>query len=312
MRLIQRIQHLLAQTKAAGSRSITLMAPSLSGCAVCGKAVNAKAAASRPCTSSFAEATLYTLRQSLCAACCDAIPWLERIKCPICGRGIPCEDCTRRPGRHFVINRSAVSYDSVMRSWLALYKYRGYERLAPVLAEMLVPPLLRLTKEISESEPTQQQDKNSLRRWIHRFQNKPQTSDYWDAITYVPISAQRAEDRGFNQAREMAAYLSERFGVPLYNLLVRDLHSEKMSFKSRAERLRDVRNLFRVNEVELRELEDCSLAKPPSPTERSRALRILLVDDIYTTGSTVEACSAALMRSANCDLRIYVLTWSRS
>ncbi|RIX47291.1 ComF family protein [Paenibacillus nanensis] len=312
MRLIQRIQHLLAQTQAVGSRSITLMAPSLSGCAVCGKAVNAKAAASRPGTSSYAGEILHTLRHSLCAACCDAIPWLERIKCPICGRGISCEDCTRRPDRHFVVNRSAVSYDSVMRGWLALYKYRGYERLAPVLAEMLVPPLLRLTKDISESEPIQQQGKSRLRRLIYGFFNKQQLSDYWDAITYVPISAQRAEDRGFNQAKEMAAHLSERFGVPLFHLLVRELHSEKMSFKSRAERLRDVRNLFRVDEAELRELEEGPLAKQLSPYERRRALRILLVDDIYTTGSTVEACSSALLRSANYDLRIYVLTWSRS
>lgn len=313
MSLFERFRILLAQTQAAGSRSMTLMAPSWSGCSVCGKAVDSKTAASKQVRSTFAEMTMPSFKQALCAACYSSIPWLERIKCPICGRGICCEDCQRRPNRHFVCNRSAVSYDPTMRSWLALYKYRGYERLAPVLAEMLVPPLLRMTQEISETERVPPHNPKSLwRRLTSSFQKDPQISACWDAITYVPISEQRAEERGFNQAREMASHLSNRFGIPLFDLLARDHHSEKMSFKSRAERIRDARTLFSVNEEEFRELEANTRVRATSRSERSRAIRILLVDDIYTTGSTVEACSAALLRYAKSDMRIYVLTWSRS
>lgn len=315
MSIFQRVRHLLAHSQAAGSRSITLMAPSWSGCAVCGKAAEFKTATSKQTSSrSFAVMTAPSLKHSLCAACYASIPWLERIMCPICGRGIRCEDCQRRPDRHFVVNRSAVSYDPAMRSWLALYKYRGYERLAPVLAEMLVPPLLRMSYEIGRTDPMRNKDKRGFwHRLTNGITNKPPRIDScWDAITYVPISHQRAEERGFNQAREMAAYLSSRFEIPLFGLLSRDHNSEKMSLKSRAERIRDARSLFSVNEGELRELEEYELAGAPSSSESGRELRLLLVDDIYTTGSTVEACSAALVRSARCDLSIYVLTWARS
>lgn len=315
MSLFERFRFLLAQTQAAGSRSMTLMSPSWNGCAVCGKTVDSHAAAFKQVRSAFAEMTMPSFKQALCAACCSTIPWLERIKCPVCGRGICCEDCQRRPNRHFVCNRSAVSYDPAMRSWLALYKYRGYERLAPVLAEMLVPPLLRMSHEISETEtePLPPASPRSFwRRITDSFPKDPQISSCWDAITYVPISAQRAEERGFNQAREMASHLSNRFGIPLFDLLARDHHSEKMSFKSRAERIRDAKTLFSVNEGELRELEAGIRVRAASVSERSRARRVLLVDDIYTTGSTVEACSAALLRCAKSDMRIYVLTWSRS
>jgi competence protein ComFC len=313
MSLFGRLRHVLSQTQAAGSRSITLVAPSWNGCVVCGNAVDSKTAASAQTGSrSFAALTMPTFKQNLCAACYSAIPWLERIKCPICGRGIWCEDCQRRPARHFVCNRSAVSYDATMRSWLALYKYRGYERLAPVLAEMLVPPLMRMSQEIHRTEPTPNKDKSFWRRLIEGLHQETRISACWDAITYVPISAQRAEERGFNQAREMASHLSNRFGIPLFDLLARDHHSEKMSFKSRAERIRDARSLFSVNEGELRDLEESIRIHATPPSDCSRALRILLVDDIYTTGSTVEACTAALLRSARSSLSVYVLTWSRS
>ncbi|MGE7056818.1 hypothetical protein ACQKI4_30135 [Paenibacillus glucanolyticus] len=40
--------------------------------------------------------------------------------------------------RSFVLNRSAVTYDAQMREWLAQYKYRGDERYAPLLVEMML------------------------------------------------------------------------------------------------------------------------------------------------------------------------------
>ncbi|MCR2806741.1 ComF family protein [Paenibacillus soyae] len=309
MSIIRTITRLLSGLRTAGNRSVTWMAPHQEGCVVCGKAFGqAQPAEVR---SGGAPAAARLLNHSLCISCRSSIPWLERILCPICGRGIHCEDCGRRPNRHFVLNRSAVTYDPVMRSWLALYKYRGLERLAPLLAEMLVPPFLKLTEELAKAAPAAP----SLPRnaGIHPFRialhnrslkNQP-ANGIWDAVAFVPISAERAEERGFNQAAELARYLSRRYGIPSYDLLVRAHHSEKMSFKSRAERMRVAKSLFEVNESSLKELEALH-------ADASRELRVLLIDDIYTTGSTVEACSEVLLRHACQPLKVYVLTWSRS
>ncbi|OUS75155.1 hypothetical protein B1748_18630 [Paenibacillus sp. MY03] len=229
-----------------------------------------------------AKGLLY-LRQSLCHRCRESIPWINRVECPHCGRDMNCEDCKRQPNRHFRLNRSAVAYDAVMRSWLAMYKYRGLERLGPALAEMLCPVYERLTEA---------------------------AGGRWDAMTYVPISDIRAEERGFNQSAAMAEYVSKRYGIPLHSLLKRTRHTEKMSFKTRTQRLRDAQGLFAPREAGFQELR----ANHPLHIGE-KAMNILLVDDIFTTGSTADACSKALQAGArllDTEACIYVLTWARS
>lgn len=297
----------------AGNRSMEMLSPNLSGCTVCGKAVLPQHGRSH---TERSMASYLLLRQLLCVSCFASIPWLDRLECPICGRGIRCGDCLRRAERHFVCNRSAVGYDPNMREWLAMYKYRGNERLAPLLAEMLVPALIRLSDEIMA--PSEQSNKGNvgggagkglqwLRQWaLHIWNPYASVSRCWDAVTYVPISGERAQERGFNQAQQLAQYLAVKFEMPIYNLLLRERHTEKMSFKTRAERQRDSHTLFAGNEIQLRRLE-----KSPSHAGRKER-RVLLIDDIYTTGSTAEACASALVRHANRPIHIYTLTWARS
>lgn len=271
----------------AFTASAQLLAPGSAACLLCGKPQQAaRSAAGQNRTKLPTQ-----LRQSVCGACLSAIPWIARIRCAKCGRGIPCDDCIRRPHPSFVCNRSAVHYNDMMRGVLAQYKYRGNERLAPLLGGMLQPVFEALTAEIAAIEPSQSSRPNKMI-----------FADHWSAVTYVPISTQRAEDRGFNQAEQLASLLARHYGIPLLHLLVRDRHTEKQSFKTRAERLRDTRQLFNVNPNEAAKLPKHS-ASPP---------RILLIDDIYTTGSTAEACSQTLLLNAGVPLEVFILTWARS
>ncbi|MDQ6422510.1 ComF family protein [Paenibacillus sp. LHD-117] len=259
------------------------LSPQADGCAACGKAIRFDTPSSSS-SSSFGGLPVL-LQRSLCIRCSQSIPWLSRVRCAKCGRAIHCEDCVRNPERAFQLNRSAVEYDSVMRSWLALYKYRGKERMGPILAEMLIPPYERLTAAIGGR---------------------------WDAITYVPISEERAMERGFNQAEAMAGHLAGRFGLPLLPLLRRERHAEKMSFKTRTQRIRDVQTLFAPSHEGFRVLHARIHAAGQAP---ATAINLLLVDDIYTTGSTAGACAAVLKeasRSFGAEAHVYVLTWARS
>jgi competence protein ComFC len=95
-----------------------------------------------------------------------------------------------------------------------------------------------------------------------------------DAVVPIPLSNERLYERGFNQAKLLADFLP----LPQLDVLQRT-HHEKQSKKSRNERLHAV-NVFTVND--------------PSIIENKR---ILLVDDIYTTGSTLRHAAQQLIQN---------------
>lgn len=293
-------QEWLRRLQSAFAGAAQLLAPRTAACLLCGKPqTGARSADSR----SPAKLTPQ-LRQSLCGACLSTIPWLTRIACSGCGRGIACEDCIRSPHRAFVCNRSAVHYNQTMRAMLASYKYRGNEQLAPLLGDMLFPAFEALTAEVDQRTNVLGNRNSST---------KITMGDYWDAVTYVPVSAEREADRGFNQAEQLAGRVAQRYRLPIRQLLVRSRHSEKQSFKTRSERFRDTRSLFDINANEHRLLYATHTVNAGGKAKPKReSVRILLVDDIYTTGSTAEACSQVLQKHAERPLEIYLLTWARS
>jgi competence protein ComFC len=217
----------------------------------------------------------------LCAECRAAIPWIREIRCSVCGRYEECPDCVRREETFFVRNRSAVKYDDHMKAWLARYKYRGDERLAGLLADVLLNAY-RLHQDagcvgIAEKGPK--------------------------LLTFVPLSDARREDRGFNQAEQMALMLGRRLKLPVVDLLKRNRHTEKQSLKSRGDRLKDMRDLFSLRESGIRELERLRVGGSEQP------LHLYVVDDVYTTGSTLNECAKAIRLGL--EARVYGLTLAR-
>lgn len=98
------------------------------------------------------------------------------------------------------------------------------------------------------------------------------------ALVPVPVHPSRLRKRGFNQAEELARRLSASTGIPvLTDCLIRSRRTMPQKALGPAERLKNLQEAF-------------SLAYIPSGLER-----VMLVDDIYTTGSTAEACTRILM-----------------
>ncbi|WP_162160689.1 ComF family protein [Paenibacillus gorillae] len=295
--------------------SIQWLGPNAVPCTFCGQMIRE---GSSPSRNGLPSELPKSFTGSVCHICLHAIPWLLHLKCRICGRGIVCGDCARRTNAYFVANRSAVQYTSEMREWLAQYKYRGNEQLGPLLAEMMVPAYHAVTKlaaaRIILQNRTLRIPLNGGAASTDKFR--------WDAVTYVPVSSERAEERGFNQAERFAERISRQFHIPLINMLSRDRHTEKQSFQSRSERMRNTQRLFRALPEGLDHLsrtaidpaignQAASSQALPAPEPRQRR-QILLIDDIYTTGSTIQSCSEALHRNAPFPLDIYALTWARS
>jgi competence protein ComFC len=262
-----------------------------SDCVACGKPRGQHRASSRY------DRRTASLLEYLCAACAASIPWIDKVSCATCGRAVVCPDCARRKAASFVQNRSSVRYDAAMRQWLALYKYRGHERLAYPLAEMVCHAYERMMGEM-------------MRREGGAVSRRGEAS-YWTAVTFVPVSKEREIERGFNQAQRFAEELAARHRLPLYALLTRVRHSEKQSLKTRRERIADMRTAFGIHAQEVSRLRGSvgygnASEGVPSPC------RILLVDDIYTTGGTVDACAAKLQEATDGRASVFALTWARS
>ena len=130
---------------------------------------------------------------------------------------------------------------------------------------------------------------------INKYRDKDYLASYFAELMYERISAEglradlavpvpmyksKERRRGYNQAGLLAEYISDRLDIPYYpHLLVLISDTPPMSGLSAAERRENVQGVFKT-------------AKWVKNIIKDKA--VLLVDDIFTTGSTAEACSTAL------------------
>ena len=114
-----------------------------------------------------------------------------------------------------------------------------------------------------------------------------------DFVTGVPLHAKRERERGYNQSDLLASGLGRRKGIPFRRgLLWRRRATATQTHLTAAQRVHNVRGVFQV----------------PWP-DRVRGARVVLVDDVMTTGATVNECSRAL-KAAGAD-SVMVLTVAR-
>lgn len=101
----------------------------------------------------------------------------------------------------------------------------------------------------------------------------------WEGLTPIPMHHRRRSTRGFNQALQLAEGVSEATGLPVHESLRKHRRTDPQSSLDRDERHRNLRGTFSPNPEE------------PVPTGVDS---ILLVDDIYTTGSTLRTAGGVL------------------
>lgn len=128
-------------------------------------------------------------------------------------------------------------------------------------------------------------DKSYLYQTIVNFllKNKKffQILKSYDTIIPVPISKKRRKERGYNQSELIAREIAKRTGLDYQNrCLIKTKNIIEQSKLNKEERQKNIQGVY-----ELRQL------------QKLQDKKILLIDDIYTTGSTVNECSKILMEA---------------
>ncbi len=145
---------------------------------------------------------------------------------------------------------------------VAIYRSRGIVR--------------RLVHEFKYGH--QQHLRHPIGDWLCQTLGDPRLQGrHFDGIVAVPLHPARERERGFNQALLLAEILSKRSGIPLRNALQRVRYTTTQTVYDRQERMENLKDAFC-----LRKNADV------------RDSRMLLVDDVLTTGSTLSECARVL------------------
>ena len=100
----------------------------------------------------------------------------------------------------------------------------------------------------------------------------------FDYILFVPLHKKRLKERGFNQAKKIAIDLSNLMDIPTIDNISRRYNTKKLYKLGKEDRINELKNAFIIKDN----------------TINLKNKNVLLVDDIFTTGSTVNEISKVL------------------
>lgn len=213
-------------------------------------------------------------RLPVCAVCVGSIRRIEAKTCAVCGELVPGAEADAGELRCGMCQRARLpfakavaygSYDGALRGLIHLLKYDRVRPAGDLLGRMLAGAMAGLKFASAEKAPL---------------------------MIPVPLSAGRERQRGFNQAEEIARaalqHWSRRGGRPLElntSALRRTRETQSQTGLTRHQRRANLRGAFVA-------------ARP----EQIAGREIILVDDVYTTGTTAHECARVLRRAGAAEI----------
>lgn len=179
-------------------------------------------------------------------------------KCPLCKLGLSGFDAVYSYG----------SYEGTLRTLVHLFKYEKVHTLARPLGEMLARAIPR--------------------------------EEHFDAVVPMPLHWRRRWERGFNQSELLARAIARRWNVPVVHAIRRVKATAPQAGLTNSKRRLNMSGAFSARRPLLSKLLDGRFMfwkRLITKSFQLKGARVLLIDDVLTTGATAAACARALKRA---------------
>ena len=207
-----------------------------------------------------------------CPLCLSEIKFFSHPRCPRCGLGF-----RETPGDDHLCS-GCLTEERYFTKARAIAPYEGL--MAEAISRFKYQGASRLAKPLGAL--------------LGEYQDLEFPFAEFDLILAVPLHPQRLRQRGFNQSMLLARRLSHRHSIPLdFTSLQRTRHTLPQTHLSGSERQKNIRGAFEVRRPEV-----------------ISGKHVLLIDDVFTTGATVQECSKVLLKAG--AKRVDVLTLARA
>lgn len=122
------------------------------------------------------------------------------------------------------------------------------------------------------------------------LKDNPDVMENIDIMTFVPLHSRSLREREFNQSKLLGAGIREEFGMPMVDTMDKVAGTRRQNELTKNERLVNLKGAFRMRKgVDV------------------RGLGVLLIDDVMTTGATLDECSHVLLASGAREVRCLTL-----
>ena len=130
--------------------------------------------------------------------------------------------------------------------------------------------------------------------WLGEIHSENQEFSSVDFIIPVPIHPKKKKLRGYNQLTKFGTRLQHHLKIPFVaGVLVRSSATATQTLKSRFERFNDLHTKFSILDL-----------------DRFKNKHVLLIDDVITTGATLEACALELMKTSGIKISILAMAYT--
>jgi ComF family protein len=215
--------------------------------------------------------TITSNYHSLCSICWNQVYFLSTPRCCCCGWPLPYEGIEANS-----LCGKCLSQPPLFSQALSIFAYRGTIRSL----------ILKL----------KQQDTTSLIPCLAQFlltHGRP-LFENTDLLIPVPLHRWRLLKRGFNQASLLSNFVSQHTNIPTYsNILIRSKPTKPQSSLTKLQRQANLKNAFQIKNSKAQILKNKS---------------VLLLDDIWTTGTTLQECCRTLLRAGAKEIKVLTLT----
>ncbi|OGE05826.1 hypothetical protein A3I53_00700 [Candidatus Curtissbacteria bacterium RIFCSPLOWO2_02_FULL_40_13b] len=211
----------------------------------------------------------------LCRECFSKIEYVDKPVCPVCQRqavgGKTHPGCRKPYGLDGLV--VAARYRGAVKRAIAKVKYKWAYDIGNLLVDLLVASLWKfdLPKDV--------------------------------ILVPVPLHRRREKWRGFNQSRILAKSLAKKFGVDLRDVLIRTRETQSQVGLKRDERKKNVKGAFALRQAGQKKRRSFDFVASRRNFAQDKIIagvigeNIILVDDVYTSGATINECAKVLKKA---------------